>query len=161
MDDERTSGPAQPTGEPDYGRAQYGAQPYGQPQYGQQPYRQPQYGAHQYGTPGYGADPYGNPYAAQQYGYPPAYAGPPQPSGAGMGIAGFVTGLIGLLLCWLPGLGVICAALGVIFGAIGMNQLKRTGGNPGLAIAGLVLGVLGVVLFVVFLILWTNEPYYY
>jgi hypothetical protein len=181
MDDERNSGPAQPNGEPLYGQPEYGQPPYGQPQYGAQPYGAPpygtaqygapqygspqygapQYGAQPYGAPGYGTDQYGNPYAAQQYGYPAGYAGSSQPPGTGMGIAGFVTGLVGVLLCWIPGLGVICSLLGVIFGAIGLNQLKRVGGNPGLAIAGLVLGVLGVVLFVVFLIAWSNDPYPY
>src|SRR5688572_265184 len=36
----------------------------------------------------------------------------------GLGVAGFVLGLLGLLFFWLPVLGAIMAILGVIFGGV-------------------------------------------
>jgi hypothetical protein len=65
----------------------------------------------------------------------------------GLGIGGFVTGLCGLVLFWVPVLGVILAAVGVVLSAVGLSQLRKTGGPTGLAVAGLALGALGVLAF--------------
>jgi hypothetical protein len=65
----------------------------------------------------------------------------------GLATAGFVTGLCGLVLCWVPVLGVILAAVGVVLSAVGLGQLKKSGGATGLAVAGLALGTLGVLAF--------------
>jgi hypothetical protein len=69
----------------------------------------------------------------------------------GLGTAGFVTGLLGLILCWFPFLGVILSALGVILGGIGMSNGKKYGSPTGLAVAGLVLGIIGGVLSIIIL----------
>jgi hypothetical protein len=172
MDDERSTGPdqqagapqtAHPYGVPSYGADPYGAQPHAQPYAGQH-HGATAYGTQQYGPQQYAAQPYGaQPYGAAPHGYP-GYPGYPQQGsapGSGMGVAGFVLGLLGVLLCWIPGIGVICATLGIIFGSVGMNQLKRVGGNTGLAVTGLVLGILGALLFVLFLFAWSSDPYYY
>ena len=61
----------------------------------------------------------------------------------GMAIAGFITGLVSLFL-----FGIILGPLGIIFSAIALKRIKR---NPekrkgrGLAIAGLILGICGVI----------------
>ncbi|HEX2073735.1 MAG TPA: DUF4190 domain-containing protein [Geodermatophilus sp.] len=99
--------------------------------------------------PGYGYPPppgYGPPLLPPGYGYPTAYPVQPAPSN-GLGIAGFVTGLCGLVLFWVPFVGMVLAGVGVVLSAIGMSQGRRTGAPTGLAVAGLVLGILGVLAF--------------
>jgi hypothetical protein len=86
------------------------------------------------------------------YGYvvPTRPLPPPAPTN-GLGIAGFVTALVGLVLFWVPLLGVVLAGTGLVLSAVGMSQGKRNGSSTGLAVAGLVLGILGVLAFVVIL----------
>jgi len=62
-----------------------------------------------------------------------------------MGVAAFVLGLIGLLICWIPyvgWLGLLMALLGMILGGVSAKQPK----NKGLGIAGAVLGTIGFLL---------------
>jgi hypothetical protein len=73
-----------------------------------------------------------------------------------MGIAGFVTGLLGVLLCWIPLLGVILGALGVILGGVGMSQGKRRGSSTALALTGVVLGAIGLVASIVLFVIAYN-----
>jgi len=54
--------------------------------------------------------------------------------GNGMGTAGFVLALLGLIFCWVPVLDWILWLLGLIFSIIGMFKPKK-----GLAIAGLII----------------------
>jgi hypothetical protein len=91
------------------------------------------------------------PYPTQGYQPQSAFAGSPAPTN-GMGVAGFVTGLLGLVLCWVPFLGLILAACGIILSGVGMAQAKRTGASTGLAIAGLVLGILALIPSLIFLV---------
>jgi peptidyl-prolyl cis-trans isomerase B (cyclophilin B) len=43
----------------------------------------------------------------------------------------------------------LCSILGLIFGIVALNQIKRTGeGGHGLAVAGIVISVVGMVLAV-------------
>ena len=65
--------------------------------------------------------------------------------GNGLGVAGFVTGLLGLIFCWVPALGVLLAVLGVILGGVGIATGKKKGAPTGLAIAGLVLGIIALI----------------
>ena len=65
--------------------------------------------------------------------------------GNGMGVAGFVLALLGLLLCWVPILNWILWILGLVFSIIGMFKPKK-----GLAIAGLVISCLYILLLTVF-----------
>ena len=107
--------------------------PYGQQPYGglaQQPYGQQQYGAPvQYGQPG-------SPFNA--YGQPAYYGVPPEPKGLSIaslccGIAAF----IGLGFFLLPQLAAVI---------LGHMALKREPSGKGMAIAGLVLGYVGIAL---------------
>jgi hypothetical protein len=64
-----------------------------------------------------------------------------------MAVAGLVLGIIGLVFCWVPFLGWILALLGIIFGGLGMGKANKIGGRgKGLAIGGLVCGVLGLII---------------
>jgi hypothetical protein len=80
----------------------------------------------------------------------PAAAPPGGRSGSnGMGVAGFVTGLLGLLLSWIPIAGIVLGALGIVLGGVGISQGRKAGGRTGLATAGVVLGALAVVVAIV------------
>ncbi len=59
----------------------------------------------------------------------------------GLGTAGFVLALIALFLGWIPVLGWIIWLLGLIFSVCGVFKAPR-----GLAIAGLVISLLGMIL---------------
>jgi hypothetical protein len=90
--------------------------------------------------------PYGQPQYPQ---YPPAFV---QPPGNGMGVAGFILGLLGLLFFWIPFFGLILALLGVCLGGAGISVGKKRGAGIGLAVTGLVLGLVALVPTVFFLI---------
>ncbi len=64
-------------------------------------------------------------------------------SSNGMGIAGFVLALLAIFLGWVPVLGWILWILGLIFSIVGMFKKPK-----GLAIAGLVISLLGLILLV-------------
>lgn len=104
--------------------------------------------------------PYQQPYPPQQpasYGWYPQAA--PQPQNA-MGTAGFVCGLIGLAVGFLPGwlslIALPLAVLGVTFGSVGYGRAKRgLATNRGLAQAGVVLGVITLVLVLIGLLVLT------
>ncbi|HEY5359477.1 MAG TPA: DUF4190 domain-containing protein [Streptosporangiaceae bacterium] len=143
--------PGQP-GQPQYGEPQYGQPGYGQPtqpaygqapQHGQQYGEPPQYGQPQYGQPGsappsqygqYGETQYG------QYGAPGSY-GPPRTNP--LAIASLCCGIGQVLL------GVLAGIPAIVLGVIALNQIRKRGERGrGLAIAGLVLGILGLVITV-------------
>ena len=67
-------------------------------------------------------------------------------SSNGVGVAGFVTGLLGALLSWFPLAGIILGLLGVVLGGLGMSQGRKSGERTGLALAGVVLGALALVI---------------
>ncbi len=60
--------------------------------------------------------------------------------GSGYNIAGFVLGLVGLSLCWVPYLGLALCIGAIVFGGIGLKKKLR-----GLGIAGLVMGIIGII----------------
>jgi len=72
-------------------------------------------------------------------------SGQPAPSN-GLGIAGFVLGLLGLAFFWFPFVGLALAILGVILSAVAIANGRKSGAGTGLAVAGLVLGVMAVLI---------------
>ena len=148
-----------------YGRPSYGAgneqyNPYGGNGYDpsvndqspQNPYGAPQqYGQPaQYGAPQY-PNPYGNQYGNQydnQYGYAPPGGFPQQPQTNGMAIAALVTSLAGCLC----GFGF---PIGLVLGFMALPEAKRQNdsGSKGMAIAGIVIGGLGTLLIVGYIVL--------
>ena len=87
--------------------------------------------------PNYGAPVQGQPYGQQ-----------PVAKTNGLAVASLVLGL--LWICYLG------SVLAVIFGHIGLSQIKNSGGTQtgqGLAIAGLILGYLGIAVLVLSLLL--------
>ena len=63
----------------------------------------------------------------------------------GMAIAGFV---LSLLCC--------TSLLGIIFSAVGLNQINKdpSQGGKGLALAGLILGIIFVVIYIIWAVFW-------
>jgi hypothetical protein len=84
----------------------------------------------------------------QQWGAPPQVhyvVAQPSPGTNGLAIASMVLGIL-----WLYWLGSILA---VIFGHIALSQIKRTNqGGKGMAVAGLVLGYIGIAVLAVVII---------
>ena len=87
---------------------------------------------------------------------PPTFSatGPLPLKNSPMAVAGFVCSLLGLVCC-----GPLFSILGLVFSLIGLGEIKRhpqqfTGGS--LAMAGVVLAILGLVLFFLLLVsgLW-------
>ena len=70
---------------------------------------------------------------------------------ADLATAGFVTGLLGLLLFWLPGDGISLAIVGVALSAMRMAQIRKYGGDRRLALGGLICGALGAMAFLTLL----------
>lgn len=95
-------------------------------------------------------------------GYPPPPPPPPgvAPAGGknnGMAIASLVCALVGICC----GVGSI---LGIIFGFIALNQIKRTGqGGAGMAKAGIIIGFVLIALWIIYVIVMaaTGNTYYY
>jgi heme/copper-type cytochrome/quinol oxidase subunit 2 len=71
-----------------------------------------------------------------------------------MAVAALVLGIIGLLFSWTVFLGIV-AVLAVIFGVLGRNRAKREPavGGGGMALAGLICGIIGVIIAVAILII--------
>jgi hypothetical protein len=67
-----------------------------------------------------------------------------------------VLGILGLALCWFPFVGWLCALVGIILGALGMSRAKKIGGRgKGMAIAGLICGIIGLFIGIMLFILAT------
>lgn len=77
----------------------------------------------------------------------------PTPSN-GLGTTALVCGIVGAALCWVPVLGFILGVLATTFGAIGLVKAnKGEATNKGMAIAGLVLGVVALVFWPIVLVI--------
>ena len=67
--------------------------------------------------------------------------------GNGLGTAGFVTALIGLIICWIPAfgwiIGGILSLLGLVFSFVGIFRSPR-----GLAIAGFIMSLISLSIIV-------------
>lgn len=91
------------------------------------------------------------------------------PQGKGMAIAGFIIALVALVLNnvmagiavlaiiaggsgWLMYLWLVVNILGMVLSIMAMVKLKKTGGKRGLAIAGMIIGIVGTV-WAIFLVM--------
>ena len=79
---------------------------------------------------------------------PPVYT-PPAPAAQGsvaVPIMALIFGILSIVFCWVPILDFILALLAVIFGGVGLKKRLK-----GMAIAGLVIGII----FMIISIIWT------
>lgn len=83
---------------------------------------------------------------------------PPPPAQNGMGIASFVLGLLGLLTSFIPVVGVVAwpmVIIGLVLGFVALGKAGRgRATNKGMAIAGIVLSALGLVVCVIWVVLF-------
>ncbi|WP_211116365.1 DUF4190 domain-containing protein [Glycomyces buryatensis] len=136
----------------------YQYDPYGG-QSGSQPPPPPQPSGYSPQPPGYGQQaptPYGPPQLPPAM--PPAYGGYPMSMPQnGLGTAGMVLGIIGIVLFWCGWIGIVLAILAVIFGGVGIARAnKGEATNKGMAVSGVVLGVITLALTIGIRILWAN-----
>jgi hypothetical protein len=140
-----------PSAQPGYGQQQ----PYGgaQPGYGQQ---QPYGGA----QPGYGQQqPYGG--AQPGYGQRQSYGGgeqgygqPPGPARNGLGVAALVLGVLAVVTSITVVGGVVLGIAALVLGIIGRQRATRGDAtNGGVALAGIITGVIGALLSIVLVVL--------
>ena len=70
-------------------------------------------------------------------------------NGRGMGVAALVLGIIAAILSFVPCVNIFAVLpglLSIIFGGVGMSQAKKAGTPRGLPTAGLILGILSIVI---------------
>ena len=77
---------------------------------------------------------------------------PAQPQN-GIGVAGFVCGLIGLIFSFVPIIGIIAwplVIIGVVLSGVGLSYANNgKANNKGMAVAGLVVSIIGLVICIV------------
>ena len=127
--------PGQQPPPPGFGQSPpaYGQQPPPPPGYGQQPYGQPAYG-----QPAYGQQPYG-------------YAQAPRTNQKALW--GMILGIVSIVFCCL---GVLIGPAGIIVSVLGRKDIQRSNGaeaGEGMAIAGLITGIVGTVVQALFIFL--------
>jgi hypothetical protein len=74
---------------------------------------------------------------------------PASNAGKGLGIAGLVLGILAAIISFIPCLGfwaVVPGVIAIILSAISLSQAGKAGASKGLAIAGLVCGIVGTVI---------------
>ncbi len=118
-------------------------------------------------SPGPGARPPGpaSPPPSSPQSSPPQSGAPGQHYGAGpppqngMAVAALVLGILGvvfvIILFFFPFVGLILGVLGVIFGFIGRNRAQQNPaiGRRGMAMAGLICGVIAIAIAIILIIL--------
>ena len=116
----------------------------------QQPAEPPVAGAPYLAQPPYQQYPPPQQQYPPQYPYPYPY--PPARPTNGMAIAAMVLGIV-----WVYWIGSILA---VIFGHVALNEIRRTKqGGEGMAIAGIVLGWIGVGILCIVLLIWITRGF--
>jgi Domain of unknown function (DUF4190) len=92
---------------------------------------------------------------------PGAPGAPPARSSNGFAVTSLVLGILSIVLfftIWIP---FILAILAIIFGALGISNARKGAPRKGMAIAGLICGIAGVVIAVLFIVLIVsavNDP---
>ncbi|NUT51868.1 MAG: DUF4190 domain-containing protein [Saccharothrix sp.] len=97
---------------------------------------------------------------SQQTSYPPMPPQQSQPPRNGLGTAGFVLGLVGLVMSPIPLIGVVAwplVILGLIFSAVGLARVgKGKATNKGLSITGIVVSALGLAVCIAWIFVFNS-----
>ena len=67
-----------------------------------------------------------------------------------MGVAALVFGILGIVTCWVPFVGILLGFIGLILGI--MSMIKKSG-NKAFGLIGIVVGGIGMIICVVITIL--------
>ncbi len=67
---------------------------------------------------------------------------------SGLAVASLIFGILSLVICWTGAGGIICGILAVIMGGAGMATKK---GGKGMAVAGLVCGIIALIPSIIFI----------
>lgn len=76
-------------------------------------------------------------------------------NGQGLGIAGLVTGIVALLLSFIPcfgGAAILIGSAAAVFGAVAISKANATNSPKGMGIAGVSLGSLAVLIGILWLV---------
>jgi len=82
----------------------------------------------------------------------PTYQPLPAKASNGLATAGFVLGLIGLLGSFIPLInivGIVIGVVGAVLAAVGLAKAKKSGVGKGLAMSGLILGLLALIIGII------------
>ena len=78
----------------------------------------------------------------------------PRPGVSGNAVTALVTGITGLVLCWVPVLDITLGIVAVVFGAVALHQGRtQHRGGTGMAVAGLVTGILTILVFITLVVI--------
>ncbi|RGE24281.1 DUF4190 domain-containing protein [Leucobacter sp. wl10] len=77
----------------------------------------------------------------------PAYGAAPAQS-KGLAIAALVLGIVSLVFCWIPAIGIIAGVVGLILGIIALRKRQ----SKGMSLTGIITGALGIVASIIILI---------
>lgn len=69
--------------------------------------------------------------------------------GNGLAVAGFVLGVTSIIFCWLGLLSLVQVVLAIVFSGIGISRANKGARRKGMATAGLILGGVGFLLYLV------------
>ena len=67
-----------------------------------------------------------------------------------MGVAALVFGILGIVTCWVPFVGILLGLIGLVLGI--MSMMKKSG-NKAFGLIGIVVGGIGMIICVVITIL--------
>jgi hypothetical protein len=62
-------------------------------------------------------------------------------------VAVLVLGITSIVFCWWGLLTLLQVVLAIVFGSVGISKANRGAASKGLAVAGLVLGLVGLVIY--------------
>ena len=80
------------------------------------------------------------------------YYAQPRPPGAGMAIAAMVLGIVSLALSCVAYIGIPCAIIAIVLGFVARSKAAAgTGSGRGMATAGIVCGLISIVLVILFI----------
>jgi len=108
-------------------------------------------------APGYAPTPGPAPWGPP--GIPPVPGGMPPGApvqGNALAVTALVLGIVGLVFCWVPFLGVVLGILALIFGIIGARRGRVRVSKRGQARAGWIMGSITIVLGIIFTVLIIN-----
>ena len=67
--------------------------------------------------------------------------------GNGLAIAGMILGITSVVFCWWGLLSLAQVVLAIVFGGVGLSRANRGAPHKGMAVAGLVCGLIGAVFY--------------